>query len=146
MASARTSKKRRVLDRLNELCPERIGEAEFRALRQEFAPISENWARKVVRDCGFPLAPMVEGVRQDTMEALDRTLLSLLGEYEQAEREGNRERTRQVRRLVILAKDHAKLAARTAGPEKQEMVLRMLTWLENPGIFRQWLSLRNARR
>ena len=148
MSRRRPGKKGLVLRRLDEWRPERIGEAEFRTLRENFAPISESWARTVVRESGFPLAPMVEGVRQDSMEALDRTLLALLGEYESAEQAGDRERIRNVRRLVILAKDHAKMSARHAEGrkkrDKDEMVLRMLTWLENPGIFRQWIHLRNA--
>ncbi|MCX6621128.1 MAG: hypothetical protein NTY38_08615, partial [Acidobacteria bacterium] len=62
-----------MLQKIDEWRPARIGEAEFQALRETFAPISESWARKVVREAGFPLAPMVEGVRQDSMEALTRT-------------------------------------------------------------------------
>lgn len=102
----------------------------------------------MLRESGVPLAPMVEGVRQDSLEALDRTLLNLLDEYETARQARDRQRERDIRRLVILAKDHAKMAARRgeggAGRDKAEMVLRMLTWLENPGVFRQWIRLRNA--
>jgi len=49
-----------------------------------------------------------------------------------------------VRRLVITAKEHARLAARNPAkrPEKDEMVLWLTTWLENPPVFREWVSLR----
>lgn len=144
----RSGKKGLLLNKLNEWRPKSIDEARFRMLQQMFAPISEGWARRVLRESGIPLAPMVEGVRQDSLEALDRTLLNLLGEYEAARQAADRERARSVRRLVILAKDHARLSARAAEGrrkrDKEEMVLRMLTWLENPGIFRQWIQLRNA--
>lgn len=102
----------------------------------------------MLRQTGIPLAPMVEGVRQDSLESLDRTLLNLLDEYETAQQAGDSRRQHEIRRLVILAKDHAKMAARAAQGTRQrdkiEMVLRMLTWLENPGVFRQWIRLRNA--
>jgi hypothetical protein len=50
-----------------------------------------------------------------------------------------------VRRLVIAAKDHARLAARN--PEKRadkhEMNLWLTTWLENPPVFEEWVLLRH---
>lgn len=61
---------------------------------------------------------------------------------------GDRERARICRRVVIQAKDHAKLAVRNprTGPakkqEKEEMVRWMLVWLENPGVFPLWVKLR----
>ncbi|MCX6621129.1 MAG: hypothetical protein NTY38_08620, partial [Acidobacteria bacterium] len=74
--------------------------------------------------------------------------LQLLNEYERAQAAGDGNRARSIRRLVIQAKDHARMASRGAEGrklrDKREMVLRMLTWLENPGIFRQWIELRNA--
>ena len=91
------------------------------------------------RDADVPLAPMVEGVRQEVLEGLERTLRALLNEYEA----GDAARRVAVRRLVIEAKDHAKLAARK-NPAKQEMILWMLTWLENPPLFPAWLKLRKT--
>ena len=91
---------------------------------------------------GIAMAPLVEGVRQDTPENLERTLLALLDEYEK----GDAERRRQRRRKVIAAKDHARLALRREPADRQalreEAILWMLTWLENPGVFAQWLALR----
>jgi hypothetical protein len=48
---------------------------------------------------------------------------------------------------VITAKDHARWAAKkaeTKRPEKEEMMLWMLTWLENPPLFPEWIRLRRA--
>jgi hypothetical protein len=72
----------------------------------------------------------VEGVRQENLAGLERTLVALLGEERRA-----------ARTLIIEAKDHARWSLRKH-PEKQEMILWMLTWLENPGIFPQWLKIR----
>jgi hypothetical protein len=45
---------------------------------------------------------------------------------------------------VIEAKEHARWAARNPDKrtEKLEMALWMLTWLENPPLFPQWVRLR----
>lgn len=88
------------------------------------------------------LAPLIEGVRQDSFEVLEGSLLKLLAEYES----GDAARRSRARNLVIEAKDHARLAARKPGlrPDKQEMILWMLTWLENPAVFPDWVRLRRA--
>jgi len=119
----------------------RIGEAEWAELRRELAPVSESYLRKLVRDCGVALAPMVAGVRQDDFERLEASLLALLDEYER----GDAARRAAVRRLVITAKDHANFAARRSAEkrvEKEEMAMWMRTWLENPAVFREWVRLR----
>jgi hypothetical protein len=76
------------------------------------------------------LHPLIEGVRQENLPELERTLLALLGEER-----------RPARTLIIEAKQHARWAMKKH-PEKEEMILWMLTWLENPGIFPHWLALR----
>ena len=63
------------------------------------------------------------------------SLLALLAEYQ----EGDREARSLARKLVISAKDHAKWSNK---PEKPEMILWMMTWLENPPLFPTWLALR----
>jgi hypothetical protein len=125
---------------LEEQGPPRIGEAEFSLLRSALAPISESYLRKLVRECGVPLDPMVEGVRQGTFEELEKSLRELLDEYQQ----GDAARRMAVRRLVITAKDHARLAARNPAKraEKDEMILWLRTWLENPPVFREWVRMR----
>ncbi|MEO5926323.1 MAG: hypothetical protein ABIR70_21050 [Bryobacteraceae bacterium] len=103
---------------------------DWKALQTELAPISSGYLRKLLRASGALLHPLVEGVRQEDLASLERTLLALLGEERKA-----------ARTLIIEAKDHAKWASKKH-PEKAEMILWMLTWLENPGIFPQWLAIR----
>lgn len=125
---------------LDEHRPAHIGEAEFASLRTELAPISESYLRKLLRSCGVPLDPMIEGVRQSTFQELESSLLRLLEEYEA----GDPPRRMEVRRLVITAKEHARLAAKNHNKHghKQEMILWLTTWLENPPVFRDWVSIR----
>ena len=125
---------------LEEHRPAQIGETELALLRTALAPVSDSYLRKLLRECGVPLNPMVEGVRQGTFAELEASLLRLLTEYES----GDTARRMAVRRLAITAKDHARLAARDPAkrPDKEEMILWLTTWLENPPLFRQWVSLR----
>jgi hypothetical protein len=120
--------------------PAEIGEAQWDALRRDLAPVSRGYLRKLLRESGIPLTPMVEGVRQDDFDALERSLTALLAEYER----GDAERRTEVRRLVIEAKDHARWAAKNPAKKnpKDEMALWMLTWLENPPLFPEWARLR----
>jgi hypothetical protein len=127
---------------LEQVQPVSIGGADFDRLRQALAPISDSYLRKLLRDSGAPLDPVVEGVRQSNLDELEDTLLSLLDEYDK-----NAGQRLNLRRLVIVAKDHARWAARDPSKrsEKEEMILWMLTWLENPPVFREWIKLRRAR-
>ena len=127
---------------IEERHPARIGEVEFSALAQALAPISESYLRKLVRECGVPIEPMVAGVRQGDPDKLEESLRLLLDEYER----GNAARKNDVRRLVITAKDHARLARRNAArrDEKDEMILWLTTWLENPPLFPAWVSVRRS--
>ncbi|MBL8218139.1 MAG: hypothetical protein JNL62_02860 [Bryobacterales bacterium] len=133
-----------LLDRDN---PPIISESIAQRLRQELPAMSDRLFRDLLRTCGLPLAPLVEGVRQDDFHDLERTLLLLAQEYQL----GDTARRKTVRAAVIEAKNHARLAA--ANPkvapvkraEKDEMVLWLLTWLENPSIFELWVPLRKAR-
>jgi hypothetical protein len=108
--------------------------------------LSDRKWRDLLRGCGRALAPLVEGVRQDDFKQLERTLLGLWQEW----RLGDRETRTRVRRLVIEAKDHAKWVVRNPKVDsgkrevKEEMVLWMLTWLENPDVFEPWVALRKA--
>lgn len=77
---------------------------------------------------------MVDGVRQSNLEELESTLLALLAEYES----GDAAHRRAVRKLVITAKDHAKWTS------KQENLLWLTTWLENPPLFPAWARLRRS--
>jgi hypothetical protein len=126
---------------------ERIGPAEFRAIGKALAPVSESHLRKLIRECGLPLDPVVEGVRQQSIESLERTLVALAQEYEAAAAAGDRTRMRECRQAVLTGREHARWAMRRAGDEqvrerKKEMAEWMLVWLENPGVFATWVRLR----
>lgn len=140
--SERTGKSRgkraELLVWIERAAPGRIGAAEFERLRTDLA-VSETYLRKLLRDSGTPLVPMVEGVRQGSFEELERTLNALCAEY----CAGDDAQRATARRLVIAAKDHARWAARRGHP-KDEMILWMLTWLENPPLFPQWVRLRRS--
>jgi hypothetical protein len=140
--------KRSELQRWLDQHPGEIGESEYAALRAVLTPISESYLRKLLRDSGAPLAPMIAGVRQSNLDELEASLLALLNEYEECE--GDPSKRAAIRALIITAKDHARWAtkrARQASKEeaasnKDEMILWMITWLENPPVFRQWVRLR----
>jgi hypothetical protein len=112
--------------------PALIGPDEFTRLSGELKPVSVNYLRKLLRDSGVPLAPIVEGVRQSNLGALELSLLALLAEYES----GDAAHKRAVRKLVITARDHAKWT------NKEENLLWLTTWLENPPLFPAWARLR----
>jgi hypothetical protein len=124
----------------------------LRELRERLAPISGAYLQKLVRASGLPMDPLVEGVRQDSFEELERTLTAIGEEFAQALESGDTARAARCRQAVITGKEHAHLAERRRGasPEtralKEEMAAWMLLWLENPAIFPIWLSLRKKRR
>jgi len=128
--------------------PQRITEADFDELLRALAPVTEVTLRRLLRETGIPLDPLVGGIRQDSFENLERTLLEMEREYADATAWGDVPRARACRRAAITAKDHARFALRspklTADERaaKEEMVLWLLTWLENPGVFSTWLELR----
>ncbi len=115
-----------------------------------FGPVSEDYLREILRQSGVPLTPIVEGIRQDSLEQLERTLLAMLDEYQRAVREHEWPRLQQCRQAVITAKQHARFAlGRATDPDrrtlKEEALLWLLTWLENPAVFPEWLKLRRYR-
>lgn len=127
---------------------ERAAAAVDERLRDELAAaldVDASKLRPALIESGLPLAPTVEGVRQETFEALERTLLALSVEYIVASETARRG---AIRNAVILARQHAGWAAKSksATPElqvqKEEMQLWMRTWLENPPLFPAWLELR----
>jgi hypothetical protein len=125
---------------LERIRPAQIGEKEWTMLHVELDPISGSTLRRLLRESGVPLGPFIEGVRQETFDALESSLLKLQAEYEA----GDATKQSAVRRLVIESKEHARWAARIPEKraEKQEMALWMLTWLENPPLFPAWVKLR----
>jgi hypothetical protein len=106
--------------------------------------MAESSLRHRLRVTGANLHPLVAGVDQNTLTTLRDSLLRLTDWYDR----GDAETRRLTRRIVITAKDHAKLAGRNrrVAPEKRalkiEMAAWMLTWLENPTIFPLWVPMR----
>ncbi len=133
----RESKKSKLAAWLRERAPACVELGDFEELLRLLAPIKEPDLRRLLRESGAPLAAVVEGVDQTSYASLRRTLLALCAEYESGDK-------RLVRNIVITAKDRAKLAQRNAklADEKAEMVLWMLTWLENPAVFPVWIAMR----
>lgn len=139
--------KEKLLQQLRELLadenPEPIDEARAARLRERLPAMSDRTFRDLLRASERALDPLVEGVRQESFENLERTLSALSQAYESG---GDR---RRIRELVIVAKDHARLAGLRADEArrsaKDEMVLWMLTWLENPPLFPAWVELRKKR-
>lgn len=131
---------------MSNRAPGPVTEAEWLSLRERFREISAGYLRRLLRASGEPLAAMVEGVRQETLDELERTLLAIGAEYA----EGDTRRRTTCRGLVIEAKDHARFAAVRAKDDakralKEEMVRWMLIWLEDPGAFPLWVKLRKRR-
>ncbi len=143
----RNPKRDRIAEAIRESGWERIGIEVFARLQAAFAPVSARYLREAIRMAGVPMSTLAEGVRQDSLEELERTLLQMQAEYDAAQQAGDARRARQCREAVIKSKDHAKWALRKAVQEEKrreraETILWMLTWLENPALFPDWLKLR----
>src|SRR5947209_1728627 len=54
------------------------------AIRAELGAVSDSYLRRLLKDTGVPLAPLVEGVSQESFPELERTLVALEGEYAEA--------------------------------------------------------------
>ena len=104
----------------------------------QFAPISENYLRKLLRESGHKMHPLVEGVRQDTYENLERTLNCL----EEIYSAGDALEKSYCRQLVKQAKQRAELAARRYRGSRSEKIEWMRLWLENPAAFPRWAQFR----
>jgi hypothetical protein len=123
----------------------RIDEHAWNVLKQELAPISDSYLRSLLIETGLPLSPLIEGVHTSDLNQAERTLRALAVEYESADPE----RRKIYRRVVIEAKQRARWWLRRSAsldppetPLKEEVLLWTSTWLENPLLFQQWVSLR----
>ncbi|MCX7603763.1 MAG: hypothetical protein N2036_06785 [Bryobacteraceae bacterium] len=114
----------------------RVDEALAAELRGAFPDASDSTIRRALLESGLELDPLVEGVRQDTLDHLERTLLALAREYERSAAE----RRARIRQIVLTAREHARLASRRK--PKDEELLWLRTWLENPLVFETWVKLR----
>jgi hypothetical protein len=101
--------------------------------------LSAAYLRKQLLARNHPLDPLVEGVRQDTLENLTRCL-SVLGEvYERQPKEA--------RGKVLDARRHLEFALRR-DPEsefRKTVLLHLRIWLENPPIYGTWLALQRQK-
>ena len=76
------SKKARLQQYLERTRPAMINATEWNEITRELAPVSDSYLRDLLRGCGVPLHPLIQGVRQDSFENLERTLGQLLNQYE----------------------------------------------------------------
>lgn len=148
-AESKPSKRKRIAEWIARESPHCITPAHWRALIAEHGPISESYLRTLLRDSGVPLDPLVDGVRQESFDAIERSLIRLSGAYEAARASGDREVVSAIRKAVISGKDHARWAAERAKDsakraDKEEMGQWMLVWLENPPLFPGWVRVRRA--
>jgi hypothetical protein len=150
VGSGRPNKRTALAECIRERGLDRVDEAAFGELMRVLAPVSESHLRHLLRDTGLDMGPLVEGVRQESEAELERTLIAMEHEYSAALACGDAPRAKACRRAVITAKDHARFSMKSPRLEperralKQEMLLWMLTWLENPGVFPEWVELRKA--
>jgi hypothetical protein len=145
MAAARTTKRDLLGQQLQNI--EVIDEETWMRLKRELSPISDSYLHSLLKHSGRPLAPLVEGVNTSTLSDAERTLKLLAAEYERAEITGRK----TCRALVISAKQRLRWSVQRAAkensmrPEKEEILLWISTWLENPTLFPDWVLLRRQR-
>ena len=130
--------KNKVAAWLAEHDPPRIEPQHIKQLLNDLAPIKEVTVRRFLRESQWPLAPLVEGVRQDNEDNLQRTLIALAHEYET--------NPTATRAAVLTARQHAEwnLRRNPADSHLTEAMLWIRTWLENPTIFETWSKLRRS--
>ena len=129
-----------------------VDETIWETLKRDLAPISESYLRHLIKQSGHPMTPLVEGVNMTTPVDADRTLRALAAEYES----GDPYRRKLCRALVLEAKERIRWQLRrssqpgqtAADPQesKQELLLWVSTWLENPAIFPEWIAIRRTSR
>jgi hypothetical protein len=140
----RSNTKRVQLDtHLGQLRPTILDEAVWAELETRLAPISRSYLRRLVIATGLPMSAAVEGVRQDSLQDAERTLLALSDDYVA----GSSESRKKLRTAVIESKDRLRWTLnRSPDPDRQamneEILLWVMTWLENPQVFPAWLALR----
>ena len=147
-STTKKSAKQRLREHLAEKPPAAITEAVWKDLLARLAPVSESYLRELLRETGLPFDQPYAGVRQHSFEELEQSLGEILAVYAEAMAANDRERARYCRRVVIGAKDRARLVARhprttqEKKAQKEEMARWMLVWLENPEVFPAWVEAR----
>jgi hypothetical protein len=143
MRSRSDTKRARLEMHLAELRPPVIDDKVWSELRTRLAPVSNTYLRKLVISTGLPMSPVVEGVRHDSLQHAARTLMALSTAYADSEADSRR----RIREAVIESKDRLRWALKRSSATdsqvlKQEILLWVMTWLENPAVFPAWLALR----
>ena len=138
-SSKKDTKRARLQLWLDHHRPAILNSATVTLIARDLHPISETYLRQLLRESGTPLCAEVEGVVTSSREEAERTLTALAAAYTSG--------TREVRRLVIEAKTRLRMAiGREQDPQKkrdrEEILLWVMTWLENPESFALWLQLR----
>lgn len=127
---------------------ERVDAEAWKRMRAEFQGVSESTLRHDLRETGLAVAPLVEGVRLDSLAHLARSLLALAEADAAALTKEPRLRVSAARKLVLEARRKAEAVLRNprVDPAKrgamEEKFLWIRTWLENPDLFPAWAPLR----
>ena len=138
-SSKKDTKRARLQLWLDHHQPAIVDSATLTLLARDLHPISDTYLRQLLRESSTPLSAEVEGVVTSSRENAERTLTALAEAYTSGARE--------VRRLAIEAKTRLRMAiAREPDVQKkrdrEEILLWVMTWLENPASFPIWLQLR----
>lgn len=109
------------------------------AAMQKSTGLSAAYLRKKLRERGHAMDALVEGVRQDSAEHLERTLRALALAYE--------EDAAAARSQVLEARRHLDFAIRREpeNPLRKATLLHLRTWLENPPIYPLWADLQKQK-
>lgn len=109
------------------------------AALQESSGLSAAYLRKKLRERGHAMDALVEGVRQDSVEHLERTLKALALAYA--------EDPVAARSQVLEARRHLGFALRREpeNPLRVVTLLHLRTWLENPPIYPLWADLQKQK-
>ncbi len=96
---------------------------------------SPSYLKRLLREQTVPLHPLVEGVRQDNLENLTRTLTQLSPVYAW--------QPLPARAIVLESKRHAQILLAKNLPDlwRNQVLLHLNTWLENPGVYPVWAKL-----
>lgn len=114
-------KKRRLEEFLEERRPAAVSEEIWRELVALLSPISESYLRDLLQGLKLPVAQPFGGVRQSSFKELEASLLEIESAYAKAMASGDMTRAKACRRVVIQAKDRARIVSRNekVDPEKR---------------------------
>ena len=113
---------------------EYVSPALFEELIEKLGTTSDQLRRRL-RQTKIQMHPLIEGVRQDSLENLMQTLSKLAGLYP--------EQPESTRARVLESKRHTQFLLRRNPNDswRKAVLLHQNTWLENPAIYPLWASL-----